>query len=85
MDSQKYLGAQVQVFYTTGVSDRGLLLQLDSAFVELIKDNREVLVIPIRSVRLIKVLDLAPDSTGSATLLRAARISATTDKDDHSN
>jgi len=71
----QYLDARVTVQYggnALGFSDTGTLSYMDAVWVEVTKDNRERLLIPVVSIRHIKLLDAAKLTGDSGTLLRAS-------------
>ena len=55
-----------------GYSDTGILTYLDAVWVEVTKDKGERLLIPVASIRHIKLLDAARHTDESKTLLRAS-------------
>ena len=71
----QYLNARVTVNYggqAVGYSDTGILTHLDGVWVEVTKDKGERLLIPVASIRHIKLLD-PPKAAGDAgTLLRGS-------------
>lgn len=71
----QYLNARVTVQYggqALGFSDTGILTFMDPVWVEVTKDKGERLLIPVASIRHIKLLDM-PKPTGDAgTLLRGS-------------
>ena len=68
----QYQGAQVSVYYNnqSGYVDSGQLTYMDEHFIELTKENSERLLIPIYSIRLIKLLKAAKVQDDSNILLR---------------
>jgi hypothetical protein len=71
----QYLNARVTVQYggqALGFSDTGLLSYMDPVWVEVTKDKGERLLIPVVSIRHIKLLDQPKAAGDSATLLRPA-------------
>src|SRR3954464_3191860 len=72
---KQYLNARVTVQYggqALGFSDTGVLTYMDPVWIEVTKDKGERLLIPVASIRHIKLLDM-PKLTGDAgTLLRGS-------------
>ena len=69
----QYLDARVTVQYggqALGFSDTGTLSYMDAVWVEITKDKGERLLIPIVSIRHIKLLDTPKLKGDSGTLLR---------------
>jgi hypothetical protein len=71
----RYLSAQVTIYYHPaggGVSDTGRISYINNFWLELTKDNGDVLLMPTSAIRLIKVLQLNKLSGEAGILLRAA-------------
>jgi hypothetical protein len=70
----RYHNARVQVYYNqqSGVSDTGRVTYIDGTWVELTKDSGERLLVPVMSVRIIKLLETARPEGDAAILLRPA-------------
>jgi hypothetical protein len=70
----RYHNARVQVYYNqqSGVSDTGRITYMDGTWVELTKDSGERLLVPVMSVRIIKLLETARPEGDAAILLRPA-------------
>lgn len=70
---RQYLNARVTIHYNTyssGYQDSGTLTLMDETWVELTKDNQERLLIPIVSIRIIKLLAPSEPEDDSTVLLR---------------
>ena len=67
-----YRKARVAIHYSTGVSDTGMLTYLDRSWAELLKDNGERLLIPLASIRILKLMKAAETSGDANMLLRAS-------------
>ncbi|HLJ54989.1 MAG TPA: hypothetical protein VKT77_08100, partial [Chthonomonadaceae bacterium] len=70
-----YVNARVTVQYgggAVGMSDTGTLTYLDGVWAELTKDKGERLLIPIGSIRHIKLLDQGRSGDDSGSLLRGS-------------
>ena len=68
---KQYLSARVTVQYggsALGMSDTGTVTYMDNVWVEVTKERGERLLIPVVSIRHIKLLD-APKLKGDATTL----------------
>jgi hypothetical protein len=71
----RYLNTQVTIHYHpggAGMTDQGRITYIDNAWVELTKDNKDVLLIPTTAIRLIKAQEPARLFGDAAILLRAA-------------
>ena len=71
----QYLNARVTVQYggqALGFTDTGLISYMDAVWVEVTKDKGERLLIPVVSIRHIKLLDPPKLAGDSGTLLRAS-------------
>lgn len=70
----QYVNARVTVHYNNaqGYSDTGRLTYIDAVWIELTKDNRERLLIPVDSIRLMKLLEPAQREGDAGILLRPA-------------
>ncbi len=71
----QYLDARVTVQYggqALGFSDTGTLSYMDPVWVEVTKDKGERLLIPVASIRHIKLLDTPKLAGDTGTLLRAS-------------
>ena len=68
---EHYRKARVAIHYPTGVSDIGTLMYLDRIWAELLKDNGERLLIPLASIRILKLVKTAETSGDANMLLRA--------------
>jgi hypothetical protein len=72
---QRYLNAQATIYYHPaggGVSDTGRITYLDNYWLELTKDNGDLLLIPNSAIRIIKILQPGKLSGDAGILLRAA-------------
>lgn len=72
---EQYVNARITVHYggqAVGFSDTGILSYMDSVWIEVTKDKGERLLIPVTSIRNIRLLDSPKTSGDSATLLRAS-------------
>ncbi len=72
---QRYLKAQVTLYYHPaggGISDTGHISYIDNFWLELTKDNGDVLLVPINSLRIVKVLQPNKLPGDAGILLRAA-------------
>lgn len=71
--AQHYCGARVTLYYSGGggISDTGRVLHIDNHWIELAKDSGERLLVPIQSLRIVKLVEAGADPA-AATLLRAA-------------
>jgi hypothetical protein len=67
---QSYLNARVSVYYENSYTDTGAITYIDNAWVELWKDNGEVLLIPTSAIRIIKILERARQNADAEILLR---------------
>jgi hypothetical protein len=74
MHLARYHNARVQVYYNqqSGVSDTGRITYMDGTWVELTKDSGERLLVPVMSVRIIKLLETTRPEGDAAILLRPA-------------
>lgn len=70
----QYHGAQVSIYYNnqSGYVDTGQLTYMDEHFVELTKESGERLLVPIYSIRLIKLIKAPVAQDDSTILLRPA-------------
>ena len=71
----QYLDARVTVQYggqALGFSDTGTLSYMDAVWVEITKDKGERLLIPVTSIRHVKLLDTPKLKGESGSLLRAS-------------
>ena len=71
---QQYHGARVSVFYNnqSGYVDNGQLTHMDGHFIEVTKDNGDRLLIPLYSIRIIKLIEASKVQDDSTILLRPA-------------
>jgi len=70
----RFLSAQVTIYYHPaggGLTDTGRVTYIDDSWLELTKENKDILLIPVTAIRLVKVLDSARLHGESAVLLRA--------------
>jgi hypothetical protein len=70
---QQYRNARVTVHYnasTSGYQDTGILSFMDETWVELTKDSKERLLIPVVSIRIIKLLEPSQPEGDATILLR---------------
>ncbi len=66
-----YFGALVTLYYNvSGYSDNGRITHIEEHWIELTKDNAERLLIPVNSVRLIKLLEHPKRDPDAEILLR---------------
>ncbi len=77
----RYAGARVTVHYINTYSDTGHMVSADNYWLELLKDNGERLLVPVTSIRLMKLLDYTDRSVQAATLLRPSGPEGSTDAD----
>ena len=71
----QYLNARVTVNYggqAVGYSDTGVLTHLDAVWVEVTKDKGDRLLIPVASIRHIKLLEVPRHAADAGTLLRGS-------------
>ncbi len=68
----RYQQARVTVHYNTqsGFNDTGTITFIDNHWVELTKDNAERLLIPVASIRILKLLGAARLEGDAGSLLR---------------
>lgn len=72
----EYLKGQVTVYYGSGsLSDTGRITYMDSLWVEITKERGERLLVPIPSIRVIRLIEPGHIDSEAATLLRAAAAS----------
>lgn len=79
-----YTNARVTVNYggtAVGSSDTGTFTYIDANWVEIARDRGERILIPIASIRQIKLLDAPRLKSNSQTLLRPAAIPSNSDTD----
>jgi hypothetical protein len=72
---EQYSNARVTVQYggqALGFSDTGVMSYMDAVWVEITKDKGERLLIPVASIRHIKLLDAPRVAGDHGTLLRAS-------------
>lgn len=69
--TQRYLNATVTVYYHTNYSDSGRIIYLDNHWIELVKPDGELLLIPTAGIRLVKLQPQAGSSDAN-TLVRAS-------------
>jgi len=71
---RQYHGARVTIHYNnqSGYTDNGRLTFMDASFVEVTKDNGERLLIPLYSIRIIKLIEAAKVLDDANILLRPA-------------
>jgi len=58
---ESFRGQHVTVFTIAGAeerSDTGTMVQLDAGWLQLVKDNGEMLLIPSTAIRIVKLLDM---------------------------
>ena len=75
----QYLNARVTVNYggqAVGYSDTGRLTHLDGVWVEVTKANGDRLLIPVASIRHIKLLEVPRQAGDVGTLLRGSSLDA---------
>ncbi len=70
----RYYQARVVIHYNTqsGFNDSGTITAIDDHWVELTKENRERLLIPVASIRIIKLLEPSRSHGDADVLLRPA-------------
>ena len=80
-----YLRAYVAVYYvgTSGLADNGRVTYMDDTWIELSKENHDRLLIPVQSIRLIKLLEPGKPQGEAGTLLRPAEDPPVKEPRDH--
>ena len=71
---QRYLNSRVTVYYNPGGSsfqDTGRISYIDNSWVELVKDNGEILLAPVHSIRILKLVEKSRPNGEADQLLRA--------------
>ena len=71
---RKYRDARVTIHYNSGQGyrDTGTITYIDGQWIELMKDNSELILIPVLAIRLIVLLEAGKPEGESDILLRPA-------------